>query len=233
MKAVALFRVSTDKQADSALGLEAQKSAVAEFCARQGFELVASHTEAGVSGRKALTARTGLLSAVADVSVLDADVLVVASLDRVSRDPLILMTIEKTLAGKGARLISAKGEGTESDDPSQVLMRRILGAVAEMEASLISARTKASLKAKKARGEITGRAPMGFDLVDGQLQPNNDFDLVLRVMKLRSKKVSFREIAEIMDTFAPDRPWSIVKTQRIVRRWKSLRNLRKQFPAQK
>ena len=233
MKAVALFRVSTDKQADSALGLEAQEQAVAEFCARMDCELVASHTEAGVSGRKSLTARAGLLSAVADVSVLEADVLVVASLDRVSRDPLILMTIEKTLASKGARLVSTKGEGTESDDPSQVLMRRILAAVAENEASLISARTKASLKAKKARGEITGRAPIGFDLVDCQLQPNKDFELVVRVMKLRAKKVSFREIAEIMETFAPGRAWSIVKVQRIVKRWRNIRSLKKQFPVQK
>ena len=233
MKVIALFRVSTDKQADSALGLEAQEQDVVAFCARQGFELVASHTEAGVSGRKALTARQGLLAAMADVSVLGADALVVAGLDRVSRDPLVLMTIEKTLAAKGARLISVKGEGTASDDPSQVLMRRILAAVAENEAALISMRTKVALKAKKARGEITGRAPLGFDLVDGQLQPNNDFELVVKILKLRQKKLAFREIAELMATFAPGRSWSIVKVQRIVKRWKNIRSFRKQFPSQK
>jgi len=134
------------------------------------------------------------------------------------------------LAQKGARLISVKGEGTASDDPSQVLMRRILAAVAENEAALVSVRTKAALKAKKDRGEITGRPPLGFDLIDGQLQPNNDFRLVQMVMKLRKKKVVFREIAAIMSATDPAGAWSIVKAQRIVKRWGSLHRLNKQFP---
>jgi len=230
MKVIALFRVSTDKHADSGLGLTAQKRAVEALCARQGFELVSSHTEAGVSGRTALTARTGLLAAVADVSLHNAGALVVASLDRCSRDPLTLMTIEKALAGKNARLISAKGEGTESDDPSQVLLRRILAAVAENEAAMVSARTSAAMKAKASRGEFVGRPPFGFSVVDGELAPNDDFELVVKVLKLRAKKVSFREIAEMMNAFAPDRSWSIVKAQRIVKRWKNVRSLRRRFP---
>jgi len=231
MKAVCLFRVSTDQQADSALGLEAQRADAEAFCVREGLQIVSTHTEAGVSGRKALTARQGLLAALADVDVLGADVLVVSSLDRISRDPLTLMTIEKMLVSKSARLVSVKGEGTASDDPSQVLMRRVLAAVAENEAALVSVRTKAALKAKKARGETTGRPPLGFDLLDGQLSPNDDFHLVEKVMKLRSKKVVFREIALMMAAFQPDGNWSIVKAQRIVRRWGSLRKLRAAVPS--
>jgi len=230
MRVVVLFRVSTDHQADSALGLEAQQADCEAWCAREGAEIVSTHTEAGVSGRKELTARQGLLAALAVVGAQEVDALLVSSLDRISRDPLILMTIEKMLAQKGARLISVKGEGTASDDPSQVLMRRILAAVAENEAALVSVRTKAALKAKKDRGEITGRPPLGFDLIDGQLQPNNDFRLVQMVMKLRKKKVVFREIAAIMSATDPAGAWSIVKAQRIVKRWGSLHRLNKQFP---
>jgi DNA invertase Pin-like site-specific DNA recombinase len=140
------------------------------------------------------------------------------------------MTIEKVLAKTGARLVSTKGEGTESDEPSQVLMRRILSAVAENEAALVSVRTKAALQAKKARGEITGRPPLGFNLVAGKLVPNEDFRLVEMVLKLRGRKVVYREIAEMMTAFDPTGAWSIVKAQRIVRRWGSIRRLRKQFP---
>lgn len=230
MKAVCLFRVSTDHQAESALGLEAQRAACERYGARKGVAIVSSHTEAGVSGRKELNARKTLLVALADVSVLGADVLLVSSLDRVSRDPLTLMTIEKVLAKTGARLISVKGEGTASDDPSQVLMRRIVAAVAENEAALVSVRTKAALQAKKARGEITGRAPLGFNLVAGQLVPNDDLHLVEKVLKMRAKKVVYREIAEMMSGFDPTGSWSIVKAQRIVRRWGTLRKLRTKFP---
>jgi len=226
MKAVCLFRVSTDHQAGSALGLEAQSAACERYGAREGVAIVSSHTEAGVSGRKELGARETLLVALADVSALGADALLVSSLDRVSRDPLTLMTIEKVLAKTGARLISVKGEGTASDDPSQVLMRRIVAAVAENEAAMVSVRTKAALQAKKARGEITGRAPLGFDLVAGKLVPNDDLHLVEKVLRLRAKKVVYREIAEMMSGFDPTGSWSIVKAQRIVRRWGTLRKLR-------
>ena len=231
MRAVCLFRVSTDHQADSALGIEAQQAACERYSAREGFEVVSTHTEAGVSGRKELAARQGLLSALADVSTFGADVLLVSSLDRVSRDPLVLMTIEKLLAKTGARLVSVKGEGTASDDPSQVLMRRIVAAVAENEAAMVSIRTKAALRAKKARGEITGRPPIGFDLVGGKLVPNSEFHLVVKVLKLRQKKVVYREIAAMMRGFDPNGSWSIVKAQRIVKRWGSFRKLRRQFPA--
>ena len=230
MKVVALFRVSTGHQADSGLGLEAQRQDVEALCAREGLELVATHTEAGVSGRMSLEAREGLMTALADVSLHEAGGLVVAGLDRVSRDPLVLMMVEKVLASKGARLISAKGEGTASDDPSQVLMRRILSAVAENEAMMISLRTKAALRAKKARGEIIGRPPMGFDLVEGKLVPNADFHLIEKILKMRNRKVKLREISQIMETFAPGRSWSDVKVHRIVKRWGSLRSFRRQFP---
>jgi site-specific DNA recombinase len=230
MNVVALFRVSTDQQADSALGLEAQRQDVEALCAREGMHVVAEHIEAGVSGRKALEAREGLVRALADVSLHGAQALVVAGLDRVSRDPLVLMMVEKLLAGKSARLISAKGEGTASDDPSQILMRRILSAVAENEAMMISVRTKSALRAKKARGEITGRPPMGFDLHEGQLVPNEDFHLVEKILKMRNRKVTLREISNIMNTFAPGRAWSEVKVHRIVKRWGSLRSFRRAFP---
>ncbi len=230
MKVIALIRVSTDKQSESGLGLEAQTSAIEAFCARQGFVLVATHTESGVSGKTALTGRSGLMAALADVRLQEAGALVVASLDRCSRDPLILMTIEKALASTGARLVSTKGEGTESDDPSQVLLRRILAAVAENEAALVSLRTSSAMKAKAARGEFIGRPPFGFCVQDGDLVPNNEFQFVVQVLRLRSRKESFRAIAETMESAAPGLAWSAVKAQRIVSRWRSIRTLNKRFP---
>ena len=65
--------------------------------------------------------------------------------------------------------MSAAGEGTDDDDPSSILMRRIVDAFSEYERLLIKARTRAALAAKARRGERTGQVPYGKRLAeDGQ-----------------------------------------------------------------
>ena len=92
------------------------------------------------------------------------DVLLVAKRDRIGRlEPLPMAMIEASVKRQGARIISAAGEGTEDDDPSSVLMRRMIDAFAEYEKLVIGARTKSGLAAKRRRGEKTGGAvPFGF-----------------------------------------------------------------------
>jgi len=72
--------------------------------------------------------------------------------------------IEAAVARKGARIVSASGEGTGGDGPTDVLMRRIVDAFAEYERLVIKARTKAALGAKRNRGERVGGIPYGFQL---------------------------------------------------------------------
>jgi DNA invertase Pin-like site-specific DNA recombinase len=77
----------------------------------------------------------------------------------------VSVLIEREAAKKGARIVSAAGEGTDgtdADDPSAVFTRRILDAVAELERGLTAARTRAALRAKRARGERAGCEPYGF-----------------------------------------------------------------------
>ncbi len=212
--AVLITRVSTGEQADSGLGLEAQLATMRAFCEREGLEVVSIHEDAGVSGRAALENRTGLVEALAAVVSNRAGVLLCAKLDRVSRDPLTLMTIEKTLKSSGAKLVSAAGEGTEGDDPSSVFMRRILSAVGEMEANLVSARTKAALKAKKARGERVGRPPKGFSVENGQLVQNADWARVLKALELRAAGEPLRVVAAELGVSVP-------AASGLCRRWNS------------
>jgi len=226
MKVVALFRVSTEAQADSGLGLEAQRNAVELHCEKHQLNLVADFTEAGVSGKTPLGDREQLLKALAYVASQDCAALVVAKLDRLSRDPLTQLTVERALAKTGARVISAAGEGTEGEDPSQVLLRRIMGAVAEAEASVIGARVKAALAAKKARGERLGRPPFGFQLRPGGggLVPNDDYEKALRCMDLRDQGATYREITEELEQEIGE-SWTINKVFRIVRKWGDLQTL--------
>lgn len=72
--------------------------------------------------------------------------LLVAKRDRLARDAFMIARLEREIAKKGARLVSAAGEGTDSDDPTEIFTRRILDAVAELERSLTAVRTRAALR---------------------------------------------------------------------------------------
>ena len=228
MNIVGYLRVSTDKQADSGLGLEAQLTAISEYAARHGHNIVSIHTDGGVSGTSQLADRPALIQAIASVRTSSAEALVVMKLDRLSREPLVYLTIENLLGKLGATIVSTSGEGTEDNSPQSVLMRRILQAVAENEAAVISQRIKAALAMKKVRGERLGRPPYGTRLNDetGDLMPSADFVNVERVMKLRSKNLSFVKISDIMEVECATDSWSHTKVRRIVRRWKSLRKVK-------
>ena len=78
------MRVSTDEQADSRAGLEAQRAAIETECRRRGWRLASVQEDAGVSG-KATTNRPALTRTLDSLSAGEADVLVVAKLDRLSQ----------------------------------------------------------------------------------------------------------------------------------------------------
>lgn len=205
LKAVAYFRVSTDKQAQSGLGLEAQQEAVQAFAAASGLDVIQTFTDAGVSGKTDLAQRPGLLQAIEAAKEEGAQTLIVAKLCRLSRDVLNSMLIERTLGRSGIKLVSAAGEGTGSDDPSAILLRNLLQAVNAYEARVIGARTKAALAAKRARSAVDGtwaggHPPKGFTVDErGYLVPNEDFPLVLKALTLRFNGMSIRKIARELD----------------------------------
>ena len=216
--AVAVLRVSTNEQAESGLGLEAQEASIRAYASANGLELVSIHTDAGVSGRAALTDRPGLVAALGEIVSRRAGVLLVAKLDRLARDPFLVLTIEKALNKSGARLVSAAGEGTQGDDPSQVLMRHVLMAVSAHEAALVSSRTKAALQAKKARGERIGRPAKGWTVEAGELVPNEDFPAVARCLELREAGATYEAIRAELG-------WANPTIRRVLKRWTTLKHL--------
>lgn len=141
-KFVAYYRVSTERQGRSGLGLDAQKRAVADFLNGGRWELVAEFTEVE-SGRRA--DRVALQHALAACRLHGAT-LVVAKLDRLSRNAAFLLTLRDS----GARFVAA-----DMPDANHLTVG-ILALVAQHEAEAISARTKAALAAAKARGTPLG-----------------------------------------------------------------------------
>lgn len=217
--AVGYLRVSTTKQADSGLSLESQRAQIQDYCKTAGLELSAVYEDSGVSGSCPVADRDGLMLALAQARAIGASELVVAKLDRLSRSPFVLLTLESESKRAGIRLVSAAGEGTEDDDPASVLVRRMLQAVAEHELSMISARTKAALAQKKARGERLGRPPYGFTVETGDLVPNDDFPMLYRAYRLRNGGLTMRAIVDRMVKVDPDGGWNLKRVHSLSNRW--------------
>jgi DNA invertase Pin-like site-specific DNA recombinase len=141
-KFVAYYRVSTDQQGTSGLGLEAQRKAVKTYLDGGPWRLVAQHTEVE-SGKRA--DRPELAKALAACRKHKAK-LIIAKLDRLSRN----LAFIATLMDSGVEFIAV-------DNPhANKLTIHILAAVAQHEREAISERTKAALAAAKARGKKLG-----------------------------------------------------------------------------
>jgi DNA invertase Pin-like site-specific DNA recombinase len=141
-KIVSYLRVSTQKQGRSGLGLGAQRRAVAEFLAGGRGELVAEFVEVE-SGK--CDDRPKLAEAMALCRLHNAT-LVIAKLDRLSRDAAFLLGLQKA----GVRFQAA--DMPEANE----LVVGIMAVVAQAERKMISARTKAALAAARARGVKLG-----------------------------------------------------------------------------
>ena len=147
MKFIAYLRVSTE---DQSIGLDAQKFACETYCQKLGHKLDEVFSDEGLSGGLSFDKRPGILDALA--SLEKGDILLVAKRDRLSRgDTLAMAMIEAGVARKGAKITSTAGEGTESEDPASILMRRMVDAFGEYERLIIKSRTKAALQTKKVR----------------------------------------------------------------------------------
>jgi DNA invertase Pin-like site-specific DNA recombinase len=142
IRAVAYYRVSTAKQGRSGLGLEAQQSAVRAFLEGRGWPPLAEFIEVE-SGKRA--DRPALARALEACRLYGAT-LVIAKLDRLSRNAAFLLTLRDA----GVEFVAC-----DMPDANRLTVG-IMAMVAEDEAERISARTRAALAAAKARGTRIG-----------------------------------------------------------------------------
>lgn len=232
IRVVIYIRVSTEEQADSGLGLEAQLSACRAYAARMGWEIVIILEDDTSAGLR-LDRRPVLLEALA--ALTRGSVLLVAKRDRLSRgDMMTTAMIEAAVKRRGARVVSAAGEGTEADDPANVLMRRLIDAFSEYERLIIGGRTRAALGAKRARGERTGAVPYGHRLTGegprakrsglptGMEPVPGEAEALDLVVQLRGTGGTLRGIAGEMNRRGvptkSGRPWHFGTVRRILQR---------------
>jgi DNA invertase Pin-like site-specific DNA recombinase len=207
---VAYYRVSTDRQGRSGLGLEAQQEAVRSYLNGGDWQLIGEFTETE-SGRK--DERPELEKALALCRKRKAK-LVIAKLDRLSRNLAFI-----------ARLMDAGVEFVAVDNPhANKLTIHILAAVAQHEREMIAERTKAALQAAKARGKRLGRngaeqlAPAYRDQAVERARA-----LAPMVAEIRAAGASsLREIAVGLNTRGlltlQGKPWSAMQVKRMLER---------------
>lgn len=142
MRTINYYRVSTSKQGRSGLGLQAQRAAIADFCASRGCEPIAEYTEQE-SGKR--DDRPELVKALHHAKVTGAT-LVIAKLDRLTRNLAFLAALQDA----GTKFVAA--DMPEANE----LTIHIMAAMAQAERKAISKRTVEALAAAKARGTKLG-----------------------------------------------------------------------------
>src|SRR4051812_18144377 len=159
---IAYYRVSTQKQGASGLGLEGQEAAVAAYAASFGGELLRAYVEVE-SGKR--SDRPELARALADCRRSKAT-LVIAKLDRLTRNTRFLLALVESRADIVFCDLPQLPPGPEGR-----FILTMFAAVAELEAGMISRRTKAALAAYKARGGLLGAARPGAHRLRGGADP--------------------------------------------------------------
>jgi DNA invertase Pin-like site-specific DNA recombinase len=144
---VTYLRVSTSRQGRSGLGIEAQRESIARFAGTEGYEIIGEYLEVETGkGADALDRRPQLAAALNAARKRKGSV-VVAKLDRLSRD---VHFISGLMAHKVPFIVAELGADV---DP---FILHLYAALSEKERNLIAGRTKAALAARKAMGKVLG-----------------------------------------------------------------------------
>lgn len=178
--ALGYLRVSTEEQSASGLGLAAQRDAIMRAAAGKEWQLEWV-TDAGYSGKD--LRRPGITAALERLDAGDAQVLVVAKLDRVSRSVSDFAVLLERAKRKRWAVVSLE-LGIDMTTPMGELIANIMSSLAQWERRVIGERTSVALQAKKATGARLG-API-------RLEP----DVRKRILTARKKGIPLRAIAE-------------------------------------
>lgn len=147
MKAIIYTRVSTAEQGKSGLGLQAQLDSINDFCQSESIDVIGHYqeTETG-KGFDAIDKRPQLAKALAHAKKEGAS-LVVAKLDRLSRNVAFISSLMET---KVPFIVAQLGKDADA------FMLHLYAALSEKEREMISTRTKAALAILKAQGVVLG-----------------------------------------------------------------------------
>jgi site-specific DNA recombinase len=196
----AYLRVSTDEQAESGLGIEAQRGQVRAMATVKGWPAPFEYVDNGVSGAKDVKDRPQLKRLMVDVASGKTDAVIIPSLDRLGRRTRIILQLVDDFAERGVTLVSCR-ESFDTSTPTGQFVLTILAGLAQMERDLASARTKAALAVKgHTDGEMGGTVPYGYMRTeDGPMIDLGNAQTVRRIFMWRRTAHSLRTTAAMLN----------------------------------
>jgi DNA invertase Pin-like site-specific DNA recombinase len=175
MRAAIYARVSTSNNGQDP---RVQTREIREYCERRGWQIAGEYVDAGISGAK--DSRPELNKLMADAHRRRFDAVVVWKFDRFARSVSHLLRALENFNALGVGFVSLS-EQIDTSTPTGKMVFTVLGAVAELERSLIAERVRAGLRNAKAKGTRLGRPRISVD--------------ASRVDRLRAEGRTVREIA--------------------------------------
>jgi site-specific DNA recombinase len=195
MKTIGYARVSTDKQADRGVSLEAQTEKIRAMAVVHSAELADIIVEAGESA-KSLN-RPGMQRLLTLVDSGEVNAVIIAKLDRLTRSVKDLCELLERFERRGVALISV-AESLDTSSAAGRLVINIMTAVSQWEREAIGERTRDAMRHKRSNGERVGNIAFGHRLAsDGvHVEPEpTEQAAIAAITELRAQGSSLRRIA--------------------------------------
>jgi site-specific DNA recombinase len=199
MKAIGYVRVSTDRQAEQGVSLEAQEAKIRAMATVQGAELLHVIVDGGESA-KSLN-RPGLQRILDLINAGEVDTVIVAKLDRLTRSVKDLCGLLELFEKRKVALVSV-AESLDTGSAAGRLVITIMAAVSQWECEAIGERTRDALRHKRGKGERVGNIEFGYRLsADGvHVEPDPAEQAALAAIRsLRLGGQSLRAVASALN----------------------------------
>jgi DNA invertase Pin-like site-specific DNA recombinase len=199
MCAIEYIRVSTDKQADTGLSLQARREKLRAMAVVHGTDLADIIVDAGESAKN--LDRPAMERILDLVRGGEVDTVIVAKLDHLTRSVRDLADLLELFQQKGVSLVSV-AESLDTGSAAGRLVLNIMVSVSQWEREAIGERTRDALQLKRSRREFLDNCPYGFRLsADGRtLEPDPAEQRVRRtITRLREQGRSLRQIAAYLN----------------------------------
>jgi DNA invertase Pin-like site-specific DNA recombinase len=211
-KAHAYLRVSGKGQVEGD-GFTRQLKAIREYAVPHDLKIVNVYREEGVSGTKESADRPAWSELMTALHSNGVTVVLIEKLDRLARDLMVQETIIADLRKHGFELVSVAEPDLMANDPTRILVRQMMGAVAQYEKSQIVLKLRgARLRMRAKEGRCEGRKPFGY--FDGEAEA------VTRMKALRAEGLGFDRIAARLNaegvSTRSGKPWHGLVINRIL-----------------